>query len=62
MQRMYGSTAKGEIRYQPKGVVGNIVRTYIIKPGHLICPNHCAFIVKLRIVSSLMLLRNSDML
>ena len=27
--QMYGSTAKGEIRYQPKGVIGNIVRTYI---------------------------------
>jgi coniferyl-aldehyde dehydrogenase len=26
--QMYGSTAKGEIRYQPKGVVGNIVRMY----------------------------------
>jgi coniferyl-aldehyde dehydrogenase len=37
--QMYGSTAKGEVRYQPKGVVGNIVRTYIIKPGYSICPN-----------------------
>ena len=26
--QMYGSTAKGEIRYQPKGVIGNIVRVY----------------------------------
>lgn len=26
--QMYGSTAKGEIRYQPKGVIGNIVRAY----------------------------------
>lgn len=26
--QMYGSTAKGEVRYQPKGVIGNIVRTY----------------------------------
>jgi coniferyl-aldehyde dehydrogenase len=24
--QMYGSSAKGEVRYQPKGVVGNIVR------------------------------------
>jgi hypothetical protein len=24
----YGSTAKGEVRYQPKGVIGNIVRMY----------------------------------
>ena len=26
--QMYGSTAKGEVRYQPKGVIGNIVRAY----------------------------------
>lgn len=24
--QMYGATAKGEVRYQPKGVIGNIVR------------------------------------
>jgi coniferyl-aldehyde dehydrogenase len=35
--QMYGSTAKGEIRYQPKGVVGNIVRKYIMKPTYPIC-------------------------
>jgi coniferyl-aldehyde dehydrogenase len=26
--QMYGATAKGEVRYQPKGVVGNIVRAF----------------------------------
>jgi len=35
--QMYGSTSKGEVRYQPKGVIGNIVRTYFIKPACPIC-------------------------
>ena len=30
--QMYGP-AKGEVRYQPKGVIGNIVRTYTPSPG-----------------------------
>jgi coniferyl-aldehyde dehydrogenase len=55
--QLYGSTAKGEVRYQPKGVIGNIVRTYIFKliypifPGTIACP--------LSNYSSLMQLRNS---
>jgi coniferyl-aldehyde dehydrogenase len=52
--QMYGSTAKGEIRYQPKGVIGNIVRTYIINPPTQYVRNNCISIVKLRIESSLM--------
>jgi coniferyl-aldehyde dehydrogenase len=28
--QLYGSTSKGEVRYQPKGVIGNIVRKYLM--------------------------------
>jgi hypothetical protein len=33
---MYGPAATGEVRYQPKGVIGNIVRMYMTSSGSIL--------------------------